>query len=62
MIGHKKGDRLGPIRYALIFGSLKPLCRLFMLLLGCYWMDSRQVDDIDYKKWLGPDWTLAKAN
>lgn len=56
MIGHKQGTPLAKWRYTIIKYLIKPFSRLHMLMSGVFWVTQEQRRDIDYSKYLGPDW------
>jgi len=59
MIGAPKGRPIEKWRYALVNCWIKPPLRVFLFTAGVTWMSKGRKRDIDYKKWLGPDWKLT---
>ena len=63
MIGVSSDNpKIGPTRQFLItfFGKLS--VRLQAFIAGLVWVDVEYVKDVDYKKWLGPDWKPSFSN
>ena len=56
MIGHKLGDKVPKWRQKAVFYILIPFFRMKLLTCGMIWLDKEQKSDVDYKKYLGPDW------
>jgi hypothetical protein len=61
MIGHKAGQPLHPIRRLLTKKPGQYLPRLLILIANVYWIRIER-PQIDYKKWLGSDWTPSYEN
>ena len=55
MLGHKAGTPLHPIRRILTKKPGQYLPRLLIFVAGLVWINVER-PDIDYKKYLGPDW------
>ena len=48
-------DRIDPVRWSIIRYLGWIACRLTLLFGGVVWLETKRLD-IDYSKWLGPDW------
>ena len=55
MMGHKRGTPMHPIRRFLIKKNGQIAARLAMLMSGIFHIKVER-PDIDYSKYLGPDW------
>lgn len=56
MCGHRKGEPLLGWRWYTMFYLIKPFARLHMLCGGVVWVSREQRLDINYNKYLGPEW------
>ena len=56
----KKGKPYGPIPFFIVRWTIAFVCRLNLLMFGCWYLDYRKVY-FDYSKYLGPDWKKEKA-
>lgn len=61
MIGHTFGKPVEPIRRFFILNIGKILVRIKIISIGIYSINWEK-PDIDYKKWLGPDWKPSYEN
>lgn len=50
-----EGKPYDPISFFFVRWSFVIICRINLLMFGCFWMDYRKVY-VDYSKYLGPDW------
>lgn len=57
---YKKGQPYDPVSYFIVKWSFKIVCRINLLMLGCWYLDYRK-HFVDYSKYLGPDWKKEKA-
>jgi hypothetical protein len=56
MIGHKRGTKVSKWRQKAVYYVLAPFFRLLMFVVGVTWLDKEQKRDINYQKYLGPEW------
>jgi hypothetical protein len=47
---------MGTIRLFLIKKVGQIICRIILFFSGLLWIHVDYQEDVDYKKWLGPDW------
>lgn len=59
LLGHKMDEPLPKWREETLRQFLKPTVRAIMLGAGIVWVDYEHRKDVDYKKWLGPDWKCS---
>ena len=56
MIGQSKTEKTAKWREDILRTTIKPIARIASLMGGVVYITYTKRDDIDYKKWLGPDW------
>ena len=49
-------DRIDKVRYSIIKVMGWFICRGILLVSGLVWIKTEYMEDVNYKKWLGPDW------
>ena len=49
-------DRIDKYRLAFIRYMGYFVCRSILFIGGVVWLETKRVEDADYRKWLGPDW------
>ena len=59
MIGIDIEKPLPKEKEELLRWTIKPAARAHMFLSGVVWIEYKERTDIDYKKWLGPDWKCS---
>lgn len=52
---HKKDKPYDPVTYFIVRWSFVIVCRINLLMMGCWYLDYRK-HYVDYSKYLGPDW------
>lgn len=57
---YKKDKPYDPLSFFIVKQSFAIVCRINLLMLGCWYLDYRK-HYVDYSKYLGPDWTKEKA-
>lgn len=57
---YKKGKPYDPISYFVVRYSFMMVCRINLLVLGCWYLDYKK-RYVDYSKYLGPEWKKEKA-
>ena len=57
MIGQNREEKLNRWRVLFLRYSVKPIARLHLLCSGMVWVNYNWKKNIDYRKWLGEEWT-----